>query len=87
MKQILSEVEINNKPMFLRLKVKIGDQVVYYERANSLTLGFLTLLGACFTDGTRFEDGSYVTDSGERGLLFDTSFTPTENDTYQNEGS
>lgn len=87
MKEILNTVEINGKAgIGLRLRICIEGEEVYYEKANSLTLPFLTLLSACFNDGAMWEDGTILPDSGVMGLLFNINTFPSESDTYQNEG-
>lgn len=86
-KEIIQEVGINKDDMYLNLKIDIEGEEVYNEKAHSLTLPFLSMLGFAFNDGRRTENGYPVPDSGIICLLMDTSSLPNENDTYQNIGA
>ena len=48
MKKVKANIQINDEPIHLNVKVTMGTNVVLYERAHSFTLGFLQMLGATF---------------------------------------
>lgn len=91
MKHITQKVQINGDAMHLNLKIQIDGKEVCNQRAHSLTLPFLTLLGNCFNEGPIFKasgDNQVIDDKfGIWGLYFDENANPDRNDDIQAMGA